>query len=260
MIQATDNDLLRALGAQTQSSQSLQGAPPAPLQTRTADVKPVAQSDSSQVNLSDASRLLNALQSKDPAGHPVANALSRLMEQLTGQKVANISIGEQSLQASSFSMDTVEESLKVGSRSGLDYQYRSLHAEGEQISYSAKGAIELEDGTQLSFEFKLEMSRIYVEETRGRVQVDGAALGDIIGADQPGRRVRPRENGMDIDLDHRGVRRLLEGLDEPGDQHGRHGRAHRAEDEHGHRHGPEHGGHGDRDVNSRRVREVELAA
>lgn len=243
MIQATDNEALRSSGAQSSATQLMQEALRTAATQRTTQVQPVAQSGSAEVSLSDTSRLLNALQSRDPASHPVVNALSGLMEQLTGQKVAGINIGEQSLEASSFSMDTVEESLRVGNRSGLDYQYRSVHAEGEQLSYSASGSITLEDGTELSFEFKLEMSRLYVEETRGRVQVDGASLRDALGSTTgPGMQVKPRNNGFDVDLDHEGIRRLLEGMDEPGKGHGRHRhvRGHGDDDDRGH----SRGGHG----------------
>lgn len=272
MIQATDNEALRSSGAQSSAAQLMQEALRTAASQRTTQVQPVTQGSSSQVNLSDTSKLLNALQSRDAAGHPVANALSRLMEQLTGQKVADISIGEQSLEASSFSMDTVEESLRVGSRSGLDYQYRSVHAEAEQLSYSASGNITLEDGTELRFEFKLEVSRVYVEETRGRVQVDGASLRDALGTSGSGMQVKPRDNGFDVDFDHKGIRRLLDGLDEPGKGHGRHrhvrghgddddrghgrgghGRAERAEHDHSH---TEHG----RSAHSRGGRALETSA
>lgn len=278
MIQATDNDLLRATGSQSSAAQFMQEAMRNAAAGRNTQVQPAsAGGDSSQVSLSDASKLLNALQPGDAAGNPLASALSRLMEQLTGQKVADINIGSQSLEASSFSYDTVEESLKVGTRSGLDYQYRSLHAEGEQLSYSAQGSIKLEDGTELAFEFKLEMSRVYVEETQARVQVNGAALRDALGSDQPGMRVKPREKGFDVDLDHRGVRRLLEGVEEgargPGERHRAHG--HHDDDDGGrargnghrhHRHDDDEGGrvrghrhHHDNDA-PRRAREVETVA
>lgn len=252
MIQATDNDLLRAAGAQSSAAQLMQEALRSAAQSSTAMAQPMSGGDSSEVDLSDASRLLNALQAGDSAGHPVANALSKLMEQLTGQKVADISIGSQSLQASSFSMDTVEEYLRLGSRSGLDYQYRSLHAEGQQLSYSATGRIELEDGTELTFEFKLEMSRVHVEETRARVQVDGAALREALGAGMPGLTARPREKGFDVDIDHRGIRRLLEGLTEPEARHHGRGRAqaHPDDDQRGrlrHDHDHHHERHGKRE-------------
>lgn len=246
MIQATDNDLLRAAGGQSSATQLMQEALRSAAIPSTPSVQPVSGGGSAQVDLSDTSRLLNALQSNDPAGHPVVNALSRLMEQLTGQKISNINIDAQSLQASSFSMDTTEEYLKLGSRSGLDYQYRSVHAEGQQFSYAAQGSIKLEDGSELAFEFKLEMSYVSVEETSGRVQIDGAALRDMTGGTAPGMKVSPREQGFDVDLDHQGVRQLLEGLDEPGRRHGRHGRAegHRDDDgrhDAGHRRDGEHG-------------------
>jgi len=239
MIQSLDNDLLRSLSARTPGASLLQPALPS-IPAGSPLVKPAGEANSSQVNLSDASQLLSALHAKDSNAHPLVNAMTRLMEQLTGQEVDSISLKNQSLEAGRFSFSTVEEALRIGSNSGLDYRYSSLRAEGEQLSYSAQGAMTLEDGTELTFEFKLEVSRVYIEQTQARVQVDGASLKDALAADLPGTKVRPRDRGLDIDLDHGALKRLLEGLLEDGSRRGR-ARGHEREHDHGgHEHGHRH--------------------
>ncbi len=220
MLQATENDLLRNAAGQFAAPQLIQdqiralGGNGNPLQAAPA-------SDSSHVSLSDASKLLNSLQSQDKGAHPLLSAISKLVQLLTGQKVDNINLSSQKLEASSFRYDSVEEALKVGGRSGLDYRYRAVHAEAQQVSYSAQGSIKLEDGTELTFDFKLEISRVYVEETQARVQIDGSQLRDALGSNLPGLRANPRASGFDVDLDHRGVRHLLEGAEDVRRGYGR---------------------------------------
>lgn len=233
MIQATDNDLLRNAAGQFSAPQTIQhqlwggtGAGITPTQVAPSP-------DSSQVNLSDTSKLLNAVQTPSAGANPLLDAIGSLTQALTGKKISDISLSAEKLEASYFSYDSVQESLKVGNKSGLDYRYRSVHAEGEQLSYSAQGAIKLEDGSELTFDFSLQMSRIVVEETRARVQVDGSQLRQALG-DIPGVKAYPREAGFDADMDHHGVRRMLDGIEESRRGHGRH-RGHR-HDDHDHEH------------------------
>ncbi len=112
-----------------------------------------------------------------------------------------------------FSLDTVYERLRLGAgASPVDYRYSAVHAEAQTLSYSAQGTLKLEDGTELSFNFHLEASRVYVEETRARVRIDGSQFRDVLGTAIPGISVHSRQNGADIALDHQAVRQLLEGL------------------------------------------------
>lgn len=139
--------------------------------------------------------------------------LSDLLEKLVDQKVSSLSLDSQKLDTSSFSLDTVYERLRLGAgASPVDYRYSAIHAEAQTLSYSAQGTLKLEDGTELSFNFQVEASRVYVEETRARVRIDGSRFQDMLGTNIPGISVRSRENGADIALDHQGVRQLLEGL------------------------------------------------
>ncbi len=223
MIQNSETDLLRSAAGQFSATQFIQDQLRALGGGNQLQVPPA--NDSSEVNLSDASKLLSVLGAGDGGSESLLSALSALVERLTGQEVASLSLDSQKLEASYVSLDTVEEALRVGrGGSSLDYRYNAVHADAQTLSYSAQGKITLENGTELSFDFQLEASRIYVEETRARVQINGSQLRDALGANIPGLSARPREGGLDIDFDHHGVRQLLQGLEDGPQRRGQHGR------------------------------------
>lgn len=222
MIQATDNQQLQDTAGRLSATQFIQD------QLRAADANAKATQvqpspNSAQVSLSDASKLLGALQKQGSGGNSLLDAISSLVQQLTGKKVSAISLTQEKLEASSFTYDSVQEALKVDAKSGVDYRYQSVHAQGEQLNYSAQGGIKLEDGTQLSFDFRLQISRITVEETRAHVRLDGAKLREALGSEVPGGKVQQTASGVEVDLDHHGVHKLLEDIDGARQTRHRHG-------------------------------------
>ncbi|MFN0317033.1 MAG: hypothetical protein ACKVQA_18590 [Burkholderiales bacterium] len=221
MIPSSETDLLRSAAGQYPAAQFLQ-APlnlPALANGGSALQAPPA-SDSSQVNLSDASKLLGLMDSEGGGSASLLSAFTALVEKLAGQKVSSLNVDSQKLEANYFSLDTVKERLRVGAGgSSLDYRYSALHAEAQTLSYSAQGTLTLEDGTQLQFSFQLEAAQVYVEETQGRMQIDGSRLPHSHNALIPGMSVHSRDNGADIALDHHGVKQILDGLEQPGRRH-----------------------------------------
>ncbi|MSQ58846.1 MAG: hypothetical protein EXR36_04180 [Betaproteobacteria bacterium] len=221
MIPGSELDFLRGAAGQYPAAQFLQG----PLNLSAlanggSELQAPPPGDSSEVNLSDASKLLGLMDSDGGGSASLLSAFSALVEKLAGQKVFSLTVDSQKLETSYFTLDTVKERLRVGAgASPLDYRYSAFHAEAQTLSYSAQGTLTLEDGTKLQFSFQLEAAQVYVEETQARVRIDGSWLPAAQNAASPGMSVRSRDNGADIALDHHGVRQLLDGLALPGHRH-----------------------------------------
>jgi hypothetical protein len=223
VISSSETDLLRSAAGQYPAAQFLQAPPSLPaLANGGTQLQAPPAVGSSEVNLSDASKLLGLMDSEGGGPASLLSAFSALVEKLTGQKISTLNVDSQKLEANYFTLDTVKERLRVGAgASSLDYRYSALHAEAQTLSYSAQGTLTLEDGTELQFKFRLEAAQVYVEQTQARIRIDGSRLPAAQNAVSPGMSVRSRDNGADIALDHHGVKQLLDGLGRPDRDHSR---------------------------------------
>jgi hypothetical protein len=173
----------------------------------------------SQVDLSHSGRLLNALSGRGDLGESLFKMMKRALEMITGKKVDSLSVDQESLSASSLTLDEADSTqvTQTGDAgTSLDAQYHSLHAQAQQLDFAASGTLKLKDGTEVSFSFALSVSRVYVEETSASLHLQGD-INPQTHPDLPANLTHLGGQGWHLGLDGKGLHSLLHALEDDND-------------------------------------------
>ncbi len=176
-----------------------------------------------EIELSHGGRLLNALAGRGDLGESLMKLMKHALELVTGKKVENVTVDQQSLSAGSITLDEADSTLvtQTGQNTAaLDYQYHSLHAEARQLDFAASGTLKLKDGSSGAFSFSLSISQVFVQDTSASLHLTGDVTPKAEGT-HPATTTRLPGGGWHFALDGAGLSQLLPALEhDDDDEHG----------------------------------------
>jgi hypothetical protein len=115
---------------------------------------------------------------------PFLSMIRQMIEFLTGEKVSVFDMQSFSADMRHAEVRSTESSERAQAMSsgpagyGIEYDYHSVYEEIEQTSFSAQGTVRTADGQTFSFQFDLQMTRQYREETNVSVRAGDAVRKD----------------------------------------------------------------------------------
>lgn len=121
---------------------------------------------------------------------PFLSLVKRMIEMLTGQEVRTFDFSAFSAEMHHAEVSATAVSTRTqGSANasdagngragyGIEYDYHAVHEEMETTNFSAQGVVRTTDGHEISFQFDLEMTRLYREETNISVRAGDAVRKD----------------------------------------------------------------------------------
>lgn len=106
----------------------------------------------------------------------------------------------------------IEERGRDASEFLLDYEYREVEYETEQLEFGANGIVQTSDGREIRFNVQLSMSREFVRETGFGVRLESGQMTDplVLSVDAPAAELQ--EGTFRFDLNGDGVDEDIAGL------------------------------------------------